>query len=151
MCTGACGPPVKLSLALEPRSYVLRMTVKLPYWQYIRLGELFPNSFQHQDFGTLSKSVPLERNPDGPEKRPWRHNTADHSPVSFNFLAPILSIAFIKILPAHYCLTDSWKETLLKVPKKALCSALCEGKPIDGSNRSLENQMTKTWRPCWTN
>ena len=29
MFTGACGPPVKLSLALVPRSYVLRITVKL--------------------------------------------------------------------------------------------------------------------------
>ena len=32
MFTGACGPPEKLSVALVPRSYVLRMTVKLAYW-----------------------------------------------------------------------------------------------------------------------
>ena len=32
MFTGACGPTEKLSLALAPRSYVLRMIVKLAYW-----------------------------------------------------------------------------------------------------------------------
>ena len=31
MFTEACGPPEKLSLALAPRSYVLRMIVKLAY------------------------------------------------------------------------------------------------------------------------
>ena len=31
MFTGACGPPERLSLALVPRSYVLRMIVKLAY------------------------------------------------------------------------------------------------------------------------
>ena len=31
MFTGACGPPEKLSLALVPRSYVLRMIVNLAY------------------------------------------------------------------------------------------------------------------------
>ena len=31
MFTGACGPPEKLSLALAPRSNVLRMIVKLAY------------------------------------------------------------------------------------------------------------------------
>ena len=31
MFTGACGSPEKLSLVLVPRSYVLRMIVKLAY------------------------------------------------------------------------------------------------------------------------
>ena len=31
MFTGACGPPEKLSLALVPRSHVLRMIVQLAY------------------------------------------------------------------------------------------------------------------------
>ena len=31
MFAGVCGPPEKLSLALVPRSYVLRMIVKLAY------------------------------------------------------------------------------------------------------------------------
>ena len=33
MFTGACGPPEKLSLALAPRLYVLRMIVKHAYWE----------------------------------------------------------------------------------------------------------------------
>ena len=33
MFTGACGPPEKLSLALVPRSNVLRMIVKLAYYK----------------------------------------------------------------------------------------------------------------------
>ena len=35
MFRGACGPTEKLSLALEPRSNVLRMIVKLAYWDTI--------------------------------------------------------------------------------------------------------------------
>ena len=36
MFTGACGPPEKLSLALVPRSNVLRMIVKLVYREYVK-------------------------------------------------------------------------------------------------------------------
>ena len=35
MFTGVCGPPEKLSLALVPRSYVLRMSVKLAYTKLV--------------------------------------------------------------------------------------------------------------------
>ena len=35
MFTGACGPPEKLSLALVPRLYVLRMIVRFAYKSFI--------------------------------------------------------------------------------------------------------------------
>ena len=38
MFTGACGPPEKISLALAPRSNVLRMIVKLGFLQGINLS-----------------------------------------------------------------------------------------------------------------
>ena len=42
MFTGVCGPPEKLSLAVAPRSYVLRMIVKLSYsWLFIMSDKNF--------------------------------------------------------------------------------------------------------------
>ena len=58
MFTGACGPPEKLSLALVPRSYVLRMIVKLAFplkWStFINLSQVSAYQsyccFQHEFF-----------------------------------------------------------------------------------------------------